>query len=265
MGSNQTVLNGEEAMSEADFVDRTVLVTGGSRGIGRACCLRLGKAGARVAINYHARQDDANGTARLVEEAGGTPMIVQADVAESKSVASMVAQVSDRFGPIDMLVNNAGVYEHLPHEATTLEHWRRTLDVNLTGPYLVTWAVKAGMMERGFGRIVNVTSIAGLRARPYAIAYAASKAGLIGFTKSAAEALAPFNIRINAVAPGLIDTEIISGVDSATLDRLVEQTPMQRIGEADEIADVVHFLLSDASRFMTGQTVVACGGRVMLP
>jgi 3-oxoacyl-[acyl-carrier protein] reductase len=218
-----------------------------------------------VAINYHARQQDAVETAKLVEEAGGRAMIVQADVADSKSVESMVAQVNDRFGPIEMLVNNAGVYEHLPHEATTLAHWRRILDVNLTGPYLVTWAVKAQMMERKYGRIVNVSSIAALRARPYAIAYSASKAGLIGFTKSVAEALAPFNIRINAVAPGLIDTEILADVDQATLDRLVEQTPMKRIGQAEEIADVVHFLLSEASRFMTGQTVVACGGRVMLP
>jgi 3-oxoacyl-[acyl-carrier protein] reductase len=252
-------------MSEADFADRTVLVTGGSRGIGRACCQRLAIAGARVAINYHSRQQDAFETARLVEEAGGRAMIVQADVALGQSVESMVAQVNDQFGAIEMLVNNAGVYEHLPHEATTSDHWKRTIDVNLTGPYLVTWAVKAQMMERKFGRIVNVSSIAGLRARPYAIAYAASKAGLIGFTKSVAEALAPFNIRVNAVAPGLIDTEILADVDRATLDRIVDQTPMKRIGQADEIADVVHFLLSEASRFMTGQTLVACGGRVMLP
>jgi 3-oxoacyl-[acyl-carrier protein] reductase len=252
-------------MSEPDFADRTVLVTGGSRGIGRACCARMARAGARVAINYRSRQQDAVETARLVEEAGAKAMIVQADVAQERLVESMVRQVNDQFGPIDMLVNNAGIYEHLAHEATTVEHWRRTLEVNLTGPYLVTWAVKAQMIERKFGRIVNVSSIAALRARPYAIAYAASKAGLIGFTKSVAEALAPFNIRVNAVAPGLIDTEILSDVEQATLDRLVDLTPMNRIGQADEIADVVHFLLSDASRFMTGQTLVASGGRVMLP
>jgi 3-oxoacyl-[acyl-carrier protein] reductase len=265
MPSRRRAHTGEDAMSEPDFEKRTALVTGGSRGIGRACCQRLARAGARVAINYRARKDDALETARLVEEAGGKAMTVQADVADQRSVESMVAQVNEQFGPIEMLVNNAGVYEHLPHEKTTLDHWQHTLDVNLTGPYLVTWAVKAQMMERKYGRIVNVSSIAGLRARPYAIAYAASKAGLIGFTKSVAEALAPSNIRVNAVAPGLIDTEILSDVEQATLDRLVEQTPMKRIGQADEIADVVHFLLSDASRFMTGQTLVASGGRVMLP
>jgi 3-oxoacyl-[acyl-carrier protein] reductase len=252
-------------MSEAEFGNRTVLVTGGSRGIGRACCQRLAKAGARVAINYHARKDDARETARLVESTGGQAMIVQADVADEQSVEAMVAHVNDQFGPIEMLVNNAGIFELVGHDATTLDLWKRTLEVNLTGTYLVTWAVKDQMIARKFGRIVNVSSIAALRARPHAIAYAASKAGVVAFTKSAAEALVPYNIRINAVAPGLIETEILKDVDERMLARLIEETPMKRIGQADEIADVVHFLLSEASRFMTGQTLVASGGRVMLP
>lgn len=252
-------------MSEADFENRTVLVTGGSRGIGRACCRRLAQAGARVAINYRSRRKEAEETARLVEAAGAEAMIVEANVADEKAVASMVAQVNDRFGPIDMLVNNAGIFEYVPHEATTLEHWRRTMDINLTGLYIVTWAVKDEMIARKFGRIVNLASIAALRPRPRAIAYAASKAGVVSFTKSAAEALAPLGIRMNAVAPGLIDTEILVDVGKQHLDQLVDETPMQRIGQVDDIADVVHFLLSDASRFMTGQTLVASGGRVMLP
>lgn len=252
-------------MSEPDFDKRTVLVTGGSRGIGRACCVRLAKAGAQVAINYRSREQDALETAKLVESAGGRAMTVQADVADEKSVARMVAQVNERLGPIDMLVNNAGIFEYVTPETTTLDHWRRTIDVNLTGLYIVTWAVKDQMVERRFGRIVNMTSISALRSRPYGIAYSASKAGVVAFTKSASEALVPFNIRMNAVAPGLIETEIIDDVDQPVIDRIVEQTPMKRIGQADEIADVVYFLLSEASRFMLGQTVVACGGRVMLP
>ena len=192
-------------------------------------------------------------------------MIVQGDVADQQSVRSMVARVNDEFGPIEMLVNNAGIFEYVPHETTTLEHWNRTISVNLTGLYIVTWAVRDQMIERQFGRIVNMSSIAALRPRPYAIAYAASKAGVIAFTKSAAEALIPFNIRMNAVAPGLIETEILDDVEGPTLDRLIDQTPMKRIGQAGEIADVVHFLLSEASCFMMGQTLVASGGRVMLP
>jgi 3-oxoacyl-[acyl-carrier protein] reductase len=252
-------------MAEPDFADRTVLVTGGSRGIGRACCVRLARAGARVAINYHSQEADALETARLVEAEGVRAMVVQANVADEQSVAAMVARVSDALGPIDMLVNNAGIFEYVTHEATTLDHWRRTIDVNLTGLYLVTWAVKDQMIARRFGRVVNMSSISALRSRPYGIAYAASKAGVIAFTKSASEALIEHDIRMNAVAPGLIETEIIDDVDPEVLERIIDQTPLKRIGQPDEIADVVHFLLSDASRFMVGQTVVACGGRVMLP
>lgn len=252
-------------MSEADFEGRTVLVTGGSRGIGRACCVRLARAGARVAINYHSRETDALETARLVEEAGSEACTVQANVADEDSVAEMVSRVNDRFGPIDMLVNNAGIFEYVQHDQASLDHWKRTIDVNLTGLYIVTWAVKPQMIERKFGRIVNMSSISALRPRPYGIAYAASKAGMIAFTQSTADALVSHNIRVNAVAPGLIETEIIDDVDQPTIDRLIEQTPMKRIGTADEIADVVHYLLSEASRFMTGQTLVASGGRVMLP
>lgn len=252
-------------MSEADFENRTVLVTGGSRGIGRACCERLAKAGARIAINYHSRLEDAEETAKLVEAAGSKAITVQANVADEESVAKMVTEVNDRLGPIDMLVNNAGIFEYVTPDTTTLDHWKRTIDVNLTGLYIVTWAVKDQMIERRFGRIVNMSSISALRSRPYGIAYSASKAGVIAFTKSASEALVPFNIRMNAVAPGLIETEIIDDVDQPTIDRIIDQTPMKRIGQPDEVADVVHYLLSEASRFMLGQTLVACGGRVMLP
>lgn len=143
--------------------------------------------------------------------------------------------------------------------------WKRTLDINLTGTFLVTWGVKDGMVARRFGRIVNVSSISALDPRPMSIAYAASKAGVVAFTKSIAAALAGDNIRVNAVAPGLIDTEIIEGVDPAALDRIISATPMKRIGTPEEVADVVLFLLTDESSFITGQTLIACGGRVMRP
>ena len=252
-------------MSEHDFVNRTVLVTGGSRGIGRACCERLARAGANVAINYHTRRDAALETARLVEAAGAKGLIVQANVVDQESVESMIREVNDRFGPIDMLVNNAGIFEFVTPDTTTLDHWKRTIDVNLTGVYIVTWEIKDQMIQQKFGRIVNVSSISALRPRPYGIAYATSKAGLIAFTQSASDALIPYNIRMNAIAPGLIETEITQGVDQATLDRIIDQTPMKRTGQVHEIADVVHFLLSEASSFMMGQTLVASGGRVMLP
>ncbi|NOY40982.1 MAG: SDR family oxidoreductase [Planctomycetes bacterium] len=252
-------------MSESDFENRTVLVTGGSRGIGRACCERLARAGAKVAINFRSRESDALETVALVEAAGSQAMLAQADVTDQQAVEAMVAEVNKQLGPIDMLVNNAGIFEYVTHETTTLDHWKRTIDANLTGLYIVTWAVKEQMIERKFGRIVNMSSISAMRPRPYGIAYAASKAGIIAFTQSAADALIPYNIRMNAVAPGLIETEIIDDVDRKTIDRIVNETPMKRIGTADEIADLVRFLLSEDSRFMMGQTLVASGGRVMLP
>lgn len=250
---------------ELEFEGRTALVTGGAKGIGRACCVRLAQAGAKVAVNYLSSAEAARETERLVRAAGGACRLVRADVSAPEQVQAMVEEVTAELGPIDLLVNNAGIFHYTPHDQTSLDVWRRTLDTNLTGAYLVTWAVKDRMIERGFGRIVNMASIAGLRARPNSIAYAASKGGLIAFTKSLAEALAPHGIRVNAVAPGLIDTPILDGVDQDVLARIIESTPMGRIGRPDEIAEMVLFLLSERSSFSTGQTLVASGGRVMLP
>jgi len=244
---------------------RTALVTGGSRGIGRACSVRLAEAGAKVAINYRSDEKAARETARLVEQAGACALAVAADVSSSEDVARMIAEIEQTLGPVDLLVNNAGVFDFAPHSETTLEMWKRTLDVNLTGTFLVTWGVKDGMVARRFGRIVNVSSISALDPRPMSIAYAASKAGVVAFTRSIAAALAGDNIRVNAVAPGLIDTEILEGVDPAALDRIISATPMKRIGTPEEVADVVLFLLTDESSFITGQTLIACGGRVMRP
>ncbi len=248
-----------------EFKGRTALVTGGSRGIGRAVCVALAQDGANVAINYRANESAASETARLVEEAGGKTLVVQADVSQANDVDRMVAETERALGPVDLLVNNAGVFDYVSHAETTLEIWQRTLDNNLTSAFLVTWAVKDGMLARGFGRIVNMSSISGLRPRPNSIAYAASKAGLIGLTKSLAEAVADQNVRVNGIAPGLIETDIIADVDQAALDTIINATPMQRIGTPEEIAELVTFLLSERSRFMTGQTLVASGGRVMLP
>ncbi len=250
---------------DSEFSGRTALVTGGSRGIGRACCVRLAQAGARIAVNYRTNEGAARETVERIRAAGGFAMPVQADVSRSEDVDHMIAAINRDLGSVDLLVNNAGVFDYLSHEETTPEVWKRAIDNNLTSAYHVTWAVKPGMIERRFGRIVNIASVAALRARPMSIAYSVSKAGMIALTKCLAEAIAPFNVRVNAVCPGLIETEILSGVSEQQLEKMVDATPLGRIGKPDDISELVLFLMSERSSFVTGQTLVASGGRVLLP
>ena len=252
-------------MINQEFSGRTALVTGGSRGIGRACVEILARHGAQVAVNFRTDAAAAQDVADAVTSAGQRAITVQADVTDPAQVQLMVESIEQQLGPVDLLVNNAGIFHFVNHAETDLDIWNQTIACNLTGVFHVTWAVKQSMIERRFGRIVNMSSISALRARPNSIAYAASKAGVTGFTKSAAEALATHQIRINAIAPGLIATEILDGVEQSTLDRIVDATPLGRIGTPADVAELARFLLSDESRFMTGQTLVVSGGRVMLP
>jgi NAD(P)-dependent dehydrogenase (short-subunit alcohol dehydrogenase family) len=173
----------------------------------------------------------------------------------------MVARVRHQLGPIDLLVNNAGIATRAEHADLTFADWRRMFEVNLNGPFLTTWAVKDDMIARRYGRIVNVSSLAGLVTKPDMIHYATTKAALIAFTRHCAAALAPDNVRVNCVAPGLTNTDLASSADPGLVEQLIAVTPLGRIGEPAEIAAVVKFLLSDDSSFVTGQTVPACGGR----
>ncbi len=247
------------------FQDRIALVTGGSRGIGRACCLRLAEEGAHVAVSYRSGKDDAEETLRQIQAIGGKGITVQGDVSCSEQVDQMVSAVENQLGEVELLVNNSGIFIYQSHEEMDEDSWRQMLDVNLTGTYLVTWRVKEKMLKRKFGRIVNLSSLSGLQPRPKSIAYAVSKAGVISFTQSTATAWAADNVRVNAVAPGLIETEILSGVDQGDLDKIIQATPIPRMGESSEVASMVAFLLSEESNFTTGQTLVLSGGRGMLP
>ncbi len=241
---------------------KTALVTGGARGIGRAICQTLADRGARVAVHYHTSRAAALETAETVRAKGCESIAVSADISQLDELQAMVATVTQELGPVDLLVNNAAVFHLLAPGEVDEQVWRQTLDVNLTGAYRMTWAVKDSMIARRFGRIVNVSSIAALRARPLSIAYAVSKAGLIALTACCAESWAQHNIRVNAVAPGLIETDMIAAAVPQLVDRIVMQTPLGRIGQPEDVASAVAFLLCDESDFMTGQTLVVCGGRV---
>ena len=248
-------------MSQRVFENRTVLVTGGSRGIGRAVCEALAEGGARVAINFQKNEQAAHEALAAVEKRTERAVVVQADVSREDHVERMVAAVRKKLGPIDLLVNNAGIAGNVDHDQLSFESWKRMFEVNVNGPFLVTWAVKDEMIERRFGRIVNVSSLAGLVRKKDMIHYATTKAAVNSFTRHCAVAFAPYNVRVNCVAPGLTRTDLSMSAN-ADVPRLIGLTALGRMADPSEIASVVRFLLSEESSFITGQTVSACGGRV---
>mgnify|MGYP001029619301 CR=1 FL=1 len=239
-------------MPEQEFAGRVALVTGGSRGIGRAICLRLAQSGARVAINYAANEAAALETKALVEAAGGEANIFQAKVEDPEAVSAMVQAVERQLGSVDLLVTSAGIVAVESHPEMKFEVWQRVMRVNLDGTYLPVMAVKDSMIERGYGRIVCITSIAGLRPRPTFIAYSSSKAAVIGFVRSCSEAFAP-DVRINAIAPGFVKTpHQMEFLDISEERKKIEAMHVMPIQEASDIAELAVFLASEKARTMTG-------------
>jgi 3-oxoacyl-[acyl-carrier protein] reductase len=251
-------------MSDA-FANRVALVTGGSRGIGRATALRLAREGADVSISYASRSKEAEQVVGEIQALGRKAISVACNVAKPDDVARLVAQTRERLGPIDLLAHCGAISNICDHRDLSYELWLETIDVNLNGAFLVVFAVKDEMIARKFGRMVLVSSVAALRPRKMQIHYASSKAGVIALTRCCAEAFAPHNVRVNCVAPGLIETEMAHVLSEEAMKRIVGDTPIGRIGQAPEIASVIRFLLSEESSFMTGETLSASGGRVTLP
>ena len=247
-----------------EFSGRVALVTGGARGIGRACCLRLAAGGAQIALNYATNHQAAAETKAMVEAAGGICELFQADVGEESAFAAAVNSVRERLGPITLFVANAGITKAIGHSELTLEIFRETLRVNLEGVYNGIQQVKNDMMAQGGGSIVCLSSIAAFRPRARQIDYAAAKAGVVAMMRCYAEALAP-GIRVNAVAPGLTETDMIGGLDQSLLLSRRAAIPLKRFGQAAEVGEAVAFLLSDRAAFITGHTLVVSGGDVMEP
>jgi 3-oxoacyl-[acyl-carrier protein] reductase len=247
-----------------DFDRRVALITGGSRGIGRATALRLASEGADIAFSYASRVADAEATAAAIRALGRRAVHRPCNVANPDDVRRLV-EAARQLGPIDYLVHCGAISNLKDHTTLSLELWREMIEVNLTGTYLAVFAVKDEMIARRFGRIVTLSSVAALRPRKMQIHYASAKAGVIAFTRCCAEAFAPHNVRINGLAPGLIDTEMAGVLSPEARQAVLEQNPLGRLGAPEEMAAVIRFLLSEESSFMTGHTLAASGGRVMLP
>ena len=242
---------------------KTALVTGASRGIGRAIALRLAAEGARVAINYAGNVKAAEEVKAAVEAAGGTAIFCQADIADSAAVEAMVANVVKEFGTIDILVNNAGITRDTLLMRMKDEDFAKVLDTNLKGVFYCTKAVSKLMMKKRSGRIVNMASVVGLVGNAGQTNYAAAKAGVIGFSKSAAKELASRGITVNVVAPGFIGTDMTAGLPESVKEKMLTDIPLGRMGEPEDVASAVLFLASDQASYITGQVVNVDGGMVM--
>ena len=255
-------------MTDRDLAGRVALVTGGSRGIGRAICRRLARAGAWVAVNYASDEEAAAKTLAQIRSDGGEGGVYQADVSSMEATDAMFTGIESDRGPVDLLVTNAGIASFQDDVDMPVDLWRRIMSVNLDGTFHCVWRAKAGMLASGDGRIVCIASINGLapsRIRSdRLIAYGTSKSAVIGFSRNCATAFGPA-IRVNCIAPGLIDTDMTRDMSEEMRQRIVESTPARRTGTPDDIAELAWFLLSDAAGFITGQTCVASGGLVTLP
>jgi 3-oxoacyl-[acyl-carrier protein] reductase len=243
-----------------EWREQVALVTGGSRGIGRAAAARFAQAGARVAITYRSRKPEAEALVEEISKSGGEAMALQADFAESTAPALAVEAVVKRWGRLDILVNNAGLTRDTLVMRMSEADWDIVLQTNLRAAFLCSKAALKPMLKQRYGRIVNVSSLAGVAGNAGQANYSASKAGLIGLTKSLAKEVGSRNITVNAVAPGFIATELTSGLPAELLERARQAAAIQRIGTPDDVAPAIVFLASPDASYITGQVLGIDGG-----
>jgi len=242
---------------------KVALVTGASRGIGRAIALGMAQEGANVVVNYLHSEEKANEVARGISQYGREALVVKADVSSPSEVERMRKLTLEKFAGVDILVNNAGTHHHLKSWEMDLAEWKRVLSVNLDGVFLCTKAFNPEMRAKKWGRIINISSIVGFTGTDHEAHYAASKAALIGLTKSLALELAQYGVTVNAVAPGWIETDMTSGMTAEDRKKGLELIPLRRIGRPEDIAYTTVFLASDLASFITGQTIHVNGGEAM--
>ncbi len=248
---------------QIDLTERVALVTGAARGIGRAIATTLAGAGATVVVNYQQNTAAANETVATINAMGGIALPVQADVGQAAEVERLFKTTLDHYGRIDILVNNAGTTRDTLLLRMKEEDFDHIIQTNLRSVYLCTRAALRPMIKHHSGRIINITSVVGLTGNAGQANYAASKAGMIGFTKATAREVASRNITVNAVAPGFIETELTNVLSAEARTTIRESIPLGRLGHPQDVAGLVCFLASDAAAYITGQTLIVDGGMVM--
>mgnify|MGYP001244517897 FL=1 len=243
--------------------DKVALVTGGSRGIGRAIALELGRRGAHVAVNYVGNEQKAEEVVQELKDLGVQSFKIKANVAEEQEVKEMVKKVVKEFGKLDILVNNAGITKDNLLMRMKVEEFDDVINTNLKGAFLCTKVVTRQMMKQKSGRIINIASVVGVSGNPGQANYVAAKAGVIGLTKTTAKELASRNILVNAIAPGFIQTDMTDVLTEEQKDAILSNIPLEKLGEPEDVAKTVCFLASDDAKYITGQTIHVDGGLVM--
>ncbi len=240
--------------------DQTCLVTGASRGIGRAIAIELGRCGADVAVNYRSSTAEATATAETIEESGGSAVTVQADIADYEQVESMASTVRDRFGPLDVLVNNAGITVDKKFENMTRDDWDRVIDVNLGGTFNCTHTFFSDIKSAEEGRLINISSVVGQQGNYGQANYATTKSGLFGFTRTLALELASEGSTANCIAPGFVDTGMLEIVPGRVKEKIRRRIPLGRFANPEDVAGLARFVASEDSSYMTGQVLGVNGG-----
>ncbi len=247
----------------AQLTDRVAVVTGGSRGIGRGIALELAKRGAAVVVNYNANADAANQVVAVIEGAGGKASAVQADVSRMAEAEALIKTTIDRYGKIDILVNNACTTRDNLIMMMKEEDWDTVINTNLKSAWNCSRAAVKAMMRKRYGRVINITSVSGIAGQGGQTNYSASKAGLIGLTKALAREVATRQITVNAVAPGFVSTDLTANLPANLMEELNKRIPLERWGTVEDVAYAVAFLASDEAAYITGQVLSVDGGLVM--